>query len=289
MVISIPRLLHIDFTPLREPRLDYAKQTDIDPARIEMFSALAVHSDLAMGLVCRWLGREYTADWRLGYWEDLPDELKGLIPDSDLDHIWRILYGEVPSELNYHESATIKRHFLEATDHPSLSIYPKVMTKAINKEEHHPHVIPVNDWIVWMSLVCHHVPQMIIYKDDKGWVIWNGTSKSKTEIDAMNEITPIDHESEVTFGNTFRQFCTYIYNLRVSYPKKDIDLAFIDISSCFRWPWLFPDLVGAFGYLHDTLFFTSHAHIFDQIQRSIICPMVLRSCAPSQFETSSFT
>ena len=58
----------------------------------------------------------------------------------------------------------------------------------------------------------------------------------------------------------------YIYNLRVSYPKEGIDLTFIDILSCFRWPRLFPDLVSAFRYLHNNLFFASHAHVFEKVK-----------------------
>ena len=56
------------------------------------------------------------------------DKPKGLVPDSELDHNRSIFHGEVPSELNYHELAANKRHFLEAKDTPSLSISPEVMT-----------------------------------------------------------------------------------------------------------------------------------------------------------------
>ena len=53
--------------------------------------------------------------------------------------------------------------------------------------------------------------------------------------------------------------------MRISYLDRDIYLAFINISSCFRFPHICPDLIGAFGFLIGTLHFASNAMVFGSI------------------------
>ena len=81
----------------------------------------------------------------------------------------------------------------------------------------------------------------------------------------MNEATPTDREVPVMFGYVFMAFCTWIWNLRISFPDKEIYLAFIDISSCFRFPRIFPDLIGAFGFLIGSMYFAANAMVFGSV------------------------
>ncbi len=64
MAISIPRLLQVDFTSLKDPVLDYAPHTSIAPTCVRLLTACTVHYDLDFGLVTHYLGGEYTAEWR---------------------------------------------------------------------------------------------------------------------------------------------------------------------------------------------------------------------------------
>ena len=81
----------------------------------------------------------------------------------------------------------------------------------------------------------------------------------------MNEITPTANEAEITFGYIFMAFIVWIYNLRITYPNEDILLAFLDITACFRWPRINPDLVGAFGFLVGALYFAANAMVFGSV------------------------
>jgi len=65
----------------------------------------------------------------------------------------------------------------------------------------------------------------------------------------MNYIMPTDNEAQIPFGDVFMAFIVWIYNLRTSFPNEEILLTFMDITACFRWPRINPDLVGAFGFL----------------------------------------
>ena len=65
----------------------------------------------------------------------------------------------------------------------------------------------------------------------------------------MNDSTPTDNEAQITFVYVFMAFIVWIYNLRISFPNEEILLTFMDITDCFRWPRINPDLVGAYEFL----------------------------------------
>ena len=60
MIPSTIRWLKIDFSPLRELRLDYEQQEKISTHRVTMASAAMIHIGLDPGKLVRWMGGEYT-------------------------------------------------------------------------------------------------------------------------------------------------------------------------------------------------------------------------------------
>ena len=64
MVRDVAYLKDLDFSSLRDRRPHYATQTEIPIARTAMMGALAIHYGLDYGLVARYLGREYTGQYR---------------------------------------------------------------------------------------------------------------------------------------------------------------------------------------------------------------------------------
>jgi hypothetical protein len=89
----------------------------------------------------------------------------------------------------------------------------------------------------------------------KSRLCWDGITEVNWWDTIMDEVTPLELEALITFGYVYMVFCIWIYNLRVSFSKEDILLAFIDISSCSRWPRIKPDLEGAFGFMIGPLFY----------------------------------
>ena len=126
--------------------------------------------------------------------------------------------------------------------------------------------IPFPRYLVHASPTAHHVPQVLIQKEGKkDRLVWDGSTKSRAHDIVMNDITPTSSEPEITFGSVYMEFVTWIWNMRISYPSEDIFLAFIDISSCFRWPRIFPCLVGAFGFIIGPLFYAANAMVFGSV------------------------
>lgn len=140
------------------------------------------------------------------------------------------------------------------------------MDATLNKEERNCHIIPFPRYLVNASTVAHHVPQVLIQKEGKkDRLIWDGSTKLAPYDIVMNEIMPVDDEPEITFGLVHAAFLAWIWNMRISFPHKDIYLAFIDISSCFRWPRIFPCLVSAFGFIIGPFFYAANAMVFGSV------------------------
>ena len=64
LVPKIIRWSSLDFTSLREPRLNYKEQALIDPHCMEMASAAMLHFGLDVGKFVRWMGGEYIGSSR---------------------------------------------------------------------------------------------------------------------------------------------------------------------------------------------------------------------------------
>ncbi len=82
---------------------------------------------------------------------------------------------------------------------------------------------------------------------------------------SMNTATPMELKMEITFGTAFTDLCIWIWNLQIFYPNEDIFVAFLDISSCFRFPRIFPDLVRAFGFIVGPIFCAANAGVFGSV------------------------
>ena len=159
-----------------------------------------------------------------------------------------------PADLDYQESHENKQVFLQQGNHATVDAYQDKVDTTLNEKEHNSHIIPFYDCLVVFSAYGHHVPQSMLVRNGKARLIWDGSTKCNWWETTMNEVTPTDREAGITFGYVYMAFCILIFNLRISFPNEEILLAFIDILSCFRWPRIFPCLVGAFGFMIGPLF-----------------------------------
>ena len=160
LVVHVPRLMATDFSDLRLPRLGHADQTEIDKKRVWLMAACAVHYNLNMGLVVRYLGGEYTASWRdVG---SILQAVEGLVSRSDADHIKRILERGSPETFNWEEPKANQKAFIRRCNNPSIKQHEAVVAKTMNKEESRSHVVPFPRFILEASPFARHTPQTII-------------------------------------------------------------------------------------------------------------------------------
>jgi len=226
MAISIPRLLQVDFTSLRDPVLDYASHTSIAPTRVRLLTACAVHYDLDFGLVTRYLGGEYTAEWRDV--NKIISTCEPLVTPEVLGQMERILTTGCPSYFNWEEDTDNKHAFVSRRNLPSVAQH---VAKTLTKEVRNSHLIPMARWVCTCSPWGWHIHQNIQTKPKKKpRLIWDGSTCMFWHKTSMNMATPMELEMEITFGTAFTDLCIWIWNLRISYPDEDIFFAFLDIS-----------------------------------------------------------
>ena len=150
---------------------------------------------------------------------------------------------------------------------PSVAQHGKLVAKMLTKEVRNSHLIHMARWVCTCSPWGRHVPQNILIKPrKKPRLIWDRLTHMFWHKTSMNMVTPMELEMDITFGTAFTDLCIWIWNLRISYPDEDIFLVFLDISSCFRFPRIFPDLVGAFGFIVGPIFYAANAGVFGSVE-----------------------
>ena len=260
----IPKLIRwhsVDFSSLRQPRLNYEAQEAIDPHRVEMACAAMLHFGMHPGKFVRWMGGEYTGSNR-----DVPRILRAVkdhISDDDFIHVRRILLQGCPNKLVFEESFESKMTMMERGNQKNFLDNPEIVRKTINKEDRYSHLIPIDRTICLLSPYLRHTSQGIILKEGKNpRVVWDGSTKRLPTDVVLNEHTSIQDEAAITFGDTKMLFYTDIYNLRITYPDDNILLALADVKACFRFGRIHPDLTGAFGFLADGYYCLATAMVF---------------------------
>ncbi len=162
MVISIPRLLQVDFTSLKDPVLNYASHTSIAPTRVQLLTACAVHYDLDFGLVTCYLVSKFTAEWRNV--KEILSLSEPFVTPKVLSHMECILTTGCPSYFNWEEDAANKRTFVSHCNLPSVAQHDKLVAKTLTKEVRNSHLMPMVRWVCTCMPWGRHVPQNILIK-----------------------------------------------------------------------------------------------------------------------------
>ena len=116
----------------------------------------------------------------------------------------------------------------------TFKIYPKAVTKTINKEDKNSHLLPVKLWALHFSPGCRHMAQSIQIKPGKNLqVIFNASLKGSPHEVVLNEFTPTKFEANIDFGHAKMNLPWRIYKLRINFPQKVIFMALADITACF--------------------------------------------------------
>ena len=107
-------------------------------------------------------------------------------------------------------------------------------------------MIPLHNWVCKLGPQLQYNSQGIV---DLKRLIWDSSTKRTVHDLVLNDQNPIDDKAEVTFGTAKGEFKRQIYNMRASFPFAMILLALADITACFRFPRIHPDLASAFDFL----------------------------------------
>jgi len=175
----------------------------------------------------------------------------------------RILLQGCPHKLMFEESFPSKQVMMEHGNQKTFIDNPEIVRKTLNKEDRYSHLIPMDRIFCLLSPYLRHTSQGIILKEGKNpRVVWDGSTKRTPTDVVLNDLTSVQDEAAITFGDTKMLFYTDVYNLRITYPEDRILLALADVKACFRFGRIHPDLTGAFGFYADDYYCLATAMVF---------------------------
>jgi hypothetical protein len=121
--------------------------------------------------------------------------------------------------------------------------------KALNKEDKRQYVFTlprrISDFVPNLAFA----PGDLIQKPGKkDRLIYNASHQVTPDSTPYNMIADKANEPEIVFATAERRFWKWIYDLRISYPNREIRLCDDDVSSCFRQIKYNIELMVAKGY-----------------------------------------
>jgi hypothetical protein len=261
MATDVCKLRILDFSSLREPRIGYADQQEIQMPRVDMATPGMIHYSLHPGMLIRCLKGEYVGESRDA--SQIVNDVLPYIKKDDVEHIHRILTNGCPSHINFEEASDMKSFNIEKGNQATFKMYPETVTKTMNKEDRHSHLLPIKLWVLYFSPWCCHTAQGILIKPGKNpRVIFDASTKGSPHEVMLNKYTPTEFEANIDFGKAKMNLLIRIYSWRISYPRMKIFLALADITVCFRFPRIHADLTGAFGFIAENLYFLATSMVF---------------------------
>jgi hypothetical protein len=199
MIHDVIRLRKLDFSQLRELRIGYAEQTAIQPSRMDMAMACAIHYTLHPDMVIRYAKGEYVGENR-----DVTQILRDVsshVDETNVAHIKWILSQGCPMRISFEETSAMKPSIILKGNQAIFKMYPEIVTKMMNKEDRHSHLLPVKLWVIHFSPWCRHTVQGMQVKPGKNpCVIFDASTKSHPCEVVLNEITTTEFEANITFG-----------------------------------------------------------------------------------------
>eukprot|EP00984_Skeletonema_dohrnii_P011801 scaffold4734_cov123-Skeletonema_dohrnii-CCMP3373.AAC.2 len=266
LISNFERILAIDFSPLRLPRLNYEDQTKIDPHHVDMATSLMIAADLNPGIAVRYISGEYTGQNRDP--GRLRDYVHGHVDAINEEDAIRLLTEGAPYKFVWEESRKNKLTQMEIGNQSSVDANKEAVKKTINKEHRYSHLLTVHNWVLRFSPYCRHNMQGMNMKKGKARLVWDATTipPGAPWLTVINRIAPREHIREVTYGKIPIQFMEDILNLRASYPNEEIYTLGPDIKACFRFLRVHPDLVGALGFSIQGLYHLATAMVFGHLE-----------------------
>ena len=256
---------NIDFESIKSHIPNYQDQKSIDPNRVKLFVAALLHYDMDIPTLIRYLGGNYTGDYR-----DTDYTIK-ILKESNCDpqiisDLEKILTLGCPMKM---VASTTRQNFLEFLNYGNHTSIKQNLEKTLNtmsKEDRNQYLIPLPKWIARFLKHLHVTPQGLLVKKDKNdRLIWGGSFIPHWAAICINMMLSHDSEPVIVYGSTFMKYLEYIWNLRITYPVTDIMLFDDDVKGAFRHCKYHPDVTSAFSFIIAGLLFISLGGTFGSI------------------------
>jgi len=249
--------------------------------------ACLFHFNLSVANVNRYLGNNYTASYH-DVMKSI-EQTRGLVGDNLLEHYTRVMTIGAPAHFNYNTSCDNGMLHWRVGNHPLIALNPKKLQKSMNKLDQNQFVIPLNSWVSRFLPHILFTPQHLI---DTGRQIFHAYWRFTPTSVPVNRMTSthLGVKLDCDYGTVLLRVLIRIWNLRITYPLKDIILHANDVKSCFRQLKHHPDVMAAFSYIIADILYLSCGLMFGadfSPQSWEVCRRIAEQLATSLFDDES--
>lgn len=259
LTTNMATLSTYNFTWVRDYNPNWEKQKQIDPDRQLAFTAGLLHFNLDVSLLVRYLGNNYTGEYREV--QQVVTKLRHLNIDDDLIKKYvRVMASGCPNYFNAETSRSNAILYWRKGNGETISQKLAQVEHTMNKEEKNAFVIPLPVWLARYTPHLFFTPQHILEKPGKkDRQIFDASKRHTPDAIPVNMMTStrLGTEEECTFGDVRERIYKRLYNLRITYPEHDLVIHANDVKSAFRQLKLHPDIVGAFSFIISQRLFLS--------------------------------
>jgi hypothetical protein len=180
-----------------------------------------------------------------------------------LRELLRVLKDGCPATYN---TEGTHREFCEMLDygnHPSVTKNIAKVMKTMNKEDRKDHVLTFPAWLAPFIQHLMLTPNGFVIKPRKNdRLVFDASFMLHMDSKPYNHHISLDDEPEIIFGQAWTKFLISVYNLRITYPSKEIYLFDDDVAAAFRQCKYHPNVVSAKAYIIDAYLFVPTGQTF---------------------------
>ena len=235
----------IDFRPLIGFQKDWETTEVIWQDWKDMTTACALYYNGDMATVVRFIGGPH-----VNAHIDVPTVLQNLKPiltPDVFDDVQRILVTGAPAKCNAEATSENFQAYLKYGNHKSANENQQVFDKTIIKQSKRGLTLIMDPALVHFTLNTHLTPQGLVDilhhrrkprpVSDSSFRPWPGAS-------GINDWTSKATEPALHFADAFQKFCTWHWNLAISYPTHDRHTGDDDVQCAFPRVKYNPNLVA---------------------------------------------
>jgi hypothetical protein len=254
----------LNFTSLRAGVPATLSTPDLISHLTSLVTACFLHYNFDTPTVVRFIGGQHTAAHR-----DISAILREL-RRADVDHdvladLERVFTMGSPAYCNASATERNFRAFFEYGNHKTITEDVPKTQKALVKDIRRGYVLIMYPWLAFFIPNLHLTPLGMVDMDKlhkNPRPIFHSSFRPQPWAMAINDYTSKTTEPEIVFPQAWINYLTWVWNLRITYPRDELYLGDGDVSGAFRQVKYNPNLVAMHAFLVFGVLFLSTGQTF---------------------------
>jgi len=245
----IDDVAEVDFRPLRENFFPdgWDTATDFNHERTRMLTACLLFYKGSVAALVRYVGGPFVGDHR-----DVPkilNNIRGKVPQHVYNDIERIFTTGAPTFCNASSTDENLQTYLKYGNHTSATD-ETIIRKTMLKDEKRGHVIMLDDRLTEFVLHAHVCPVALadlVHEIKTPRFIYDASFHPTPPSLTCNDWTNKSNEPELEFPAAYMTLLVWMWNMRISNPRKELYGLDDDVVAAFRTVCWHPNLVSMHG------------------------------------------